>query len=43
MKRLLPSAAALLAAAVVLTPEDTFAYWRGGWRGAGWGGYRVAG
>jgi hypothetical protein len=43
MKRLLLGAAALLAVAIVLVPEDASAYWRGGWRGPGWGGYRVAG
>jgi hypothetical protein len=44
MRRLLLGAAALIAATIVLMPNDASAYWRGpGWGGyrlAGWGGYR---
>lgn len=40
-------AAAALAAAIVLIPEDASAYWRGGWgagyRLGGWSGYRLGG
>jgi hypothetical protein len=42
MRRFVLGAAALLAAAVVLMPDDASAYWRGGWRGPGWGGYGLA-
>jgi hypothetical protein len=44
MRRFLLGAAALIAATIVLMPDDASAYWRGpGWGGyrlAGWGGYR---
>src|SRR5262245_37570999 len=43
MRRLLLVTAALIAATIVLMPEDASAYWRGGWRGPAWGGYRLAG
>ena len=42
VRRLLLGTAALVAAMVVLMPEDASAQWRGGWRGPGWG-YGIAG